>query len=88
MDLNKIKRKLEASRERRGGSRGGGYSSREKFFRDVTLCFENAIKFHSPNQEMAWLIDYSKQMVSITHKVWKKADKLIDDRNKVSVEAI
>jgi hypothetical protein len=64
MDLGTLQKRLEM---------GNVYTSREEFFSDVMLTFQNAIQFHSDIKENAWIVRHAKEMVKISNREYKAA---------------
>ncbi len=65
MDLGTLKSNLSS----------GYYESKEAFFRDASLCFENAMVFHEDKPENAWIIKFAKDMQKYLNKERKRAEK-------------
>lgn len=53
----------------------GYYETKESFFRDASLCFENATIFHKDKPENAWIIKFAKDMQKYLNKERKRAEK-------------
>ena len=70
MDLGTIKKNLDGAE---GATKT--FQSREEFWADVDLVFENAIFFHTPIKENAWIIKLAKQMQKLVEREKKKAEK-------------
>lgn len=70
MDLGTIKKNLDGAE---GATKT--FQSREEFWADVDLVFENAIFFHTPIKENAWIIKLAKQMQKVVEREKKKAEK-------------
>lgn len=51
------------------------YATREQFFADCALCFENAIKFNKADACRAWILKYAKDMMRLLNKEKKRAEK-------------
>lgn len=64
MDLGTLQRLLEG---------GSTYNSREEFFSDLMLTFQNAIHFHSDIKENSWIVKLAKEMIKISNKEYKAA---------------
>lgn len=72
MDLGTIKKNLD-------GAEGATttYRTREEFWADVDIVFENAIFFHTPIKENAWIAKLAKQMQKLVEREKKKAEKKV-----------
>ena len=72
MDLGTIKKNLD-------GTEGATttYRTREEFWADVDIVFENAIFFHTPIKENAWIVKIAKQMQKLVEREKKKAEKKV-----------
>ena len=71
MDLGTVRKNLEG---------GGGYGSMGAFWADVHLVFANAIRFHQPNPEAAWIVKLARDMAKVVERERRKADKKLDAR--------
>ena len=71
MDLGTVGKNLEG---------GGGYGSMGAFWADVHLVFANAIRFHQPNPEAAWIVKLARDMAKVVERERRKADKKLDAR--------
>ena len=65
MDLSTLSNNLEA----------GLYPNRQAFFQDASVIFENAIAYHGARQESKWISKQAKEMLKITQREIKSADK-------------
>jgi len=65
MDLGTLSSNLE----------GGYYSSRDAFFADCFLIFENAITYHTNRKETKWIAKVAKEMLKATQRERKIAEK-------------
>jgi Bromodomain len=52
----------------------GLYRSRQEFFDDASLIFQNAIKYHS-NRETKWITKLAKEMLKVVQRELKNLDK-------------
>jgi len=77
MDLGTLATNLEA----------GSYSSRDEFFADAMLCFENAIRFHSDKPENHWIVKLAKDMIKVVQREKKKGDKKASSGGKGGVDS-
>ncbi len=57
MDLGTVEKNLEA----------GMYTSKQTFFVDAALCFDNARTFHKNNPDSVWIINFFLYISNITH---------------------
>lgn len=64
MDLNTLYSNLES----------GVYTTREQFFADCNVVFENAIAYHS-NKESKWIAKLGKDMLKVAQRERKTAEK-------------
>ena len=65
MDLGTVEKNLEA----------GMYTSKQTFFVDAALCFDNARTFHKNNPDSVWIIKMAEQMKKGLDKERKRAEK-------------
>jgi len=70
MDLGTVKKNLDGAE---GATKT--FRTRDEFWTDVDLVFENAIFFHTPIKENAWIVKLAKQMQKLVEREKKKAEK-------------
>jgi cell division septation protein DedD len=67
MDLGTLSSNLES----------GAYATRQDFFQDACRIFENAVAYHA-NRETKWIAKLGKEMLKITQRERKTADKKME----------
>jgi hypothetical protein len=65
MDLTTLGRNLDEGR----------YASKEEFYKDASLIFENAITFNKPRPNSGWVVQLSKKMTALLEREKKKAER-------------
>jgi hypothetical protein len=64
MDLRTLKENLD----------GGTYTTKEEFYTDTQLIFDNAIKFNKEREESKFIVDLSKRMIRAFERLMKKTE--------------
>ncbi len=65
LDISTVSKNLE----------DGIYKSRDEFFRDAMLIFENAKKYHTGRPQTLWIVKPAKEMLKVVEREKRNADK-------------